>query len=58
MIELSTSQERRAVGQSRRKQLRRQDHCQWHTQQRRHNPIALLEDSMRGARSVVDCIKV
>jgi uncharacterized protein (DUF2252 family) len=48
MIELSTSQERRAVGQSRRKQLRRQDHCQWHTQQRRHNPIALLEDSMRG----------
>lgn len=48
MIELSTSQERRAVGQSRRKQLRRQDHCQWQPKQRRHNPIALLEDSMRG----------
>jgi len=48
MIELSTSQERRAIGQSRRKQLRRQDHCHWQPQQRRHNPIALLEDSMRG----------
>ena len=48
MIELSTSQERRAVGQLRRKQLRRQDHSQWQPQLRRHNPIALLEDSMRG----------
>ena len=48
MIELSTSQERRAVGQSRRKQLRRQDHSHWQAQQRRHDPIALLEDSMRG----------
>ncbi len=48
MIELSTSQERRAVGQSRRKQLRRQDHCNWQPQQRRHDPIALLEESMRG----------
>jgi len=48
MIELSSSQERRAVGQSRRKQLRRQDHSTWQPQLRRHNPIALLEDSMRG----------
>lgn len=48
MIQLSSSQERRAMGQSRRKQLRRQDHSQWHAQQRRHNVIALLEESMRG----------
>jgi uncharacterized protein (DUF2252 family) len=48
MIELSSSQERRAVGQSRRKQLRRQDHSQWQPQLRRHDPIALLEESMRG----------
>jgi uncharacterized protein (DUF2252 family) len=48
MIELSSSQERRAVGQSRRKQLRRQDHSLWEPQQRRHDPIALLEESMRG----------
>jgi uncharacterized protein (DUF2252 family) len=48
MMELSTSKERRAMGQSRRKQLRRQDHGHWQPQQRRHNPIALLEDSMRG----------
>ena len=48
MIELSTSQERRAMGQSRRKQLRRQDHSLWHPHQRRHNAIALLEESMRG----------
>jgi uncharacterized protein (DUF2252 family) len=48
MIELSNSQERRAMGQSRRKQLRRQDHGHWQAQQRRHDPIALLEESMRG----------
>lgn len=48
MIELSTSQERRSVGQLRRKQLRRQDHAQWNPQQRRHNPMTLLEESMRG----------
>ena len=48
MIELSTSQERRAIGQSRRKQVRRQDHSLWQPQQRRHDPIALLEESMRG----------
>jgi uncharacterized protein (DUF2252 family) len=57
MIELSTSQERRSMGQSRRKQLRRQDHCQWQPQQRRHNPIALLEDSMRGRVPVLIALK-
>jgi uncharacterized protein (DUF2252 family) len=48
MEELSTSQERRAIGQSRRKQLRRQDQSLWQSQHRRHNPVALLEESMRG----------
>lgn len=48
MSQLSTSQERRAIGQSRRKQLRRQDHSQWEPQSRPHSPITLLEESMRG----------
>ena len=48
MIEITNSQERRAMGQSRRKQVRRQDHSLWHPQRRLHNPIALLEESMRG----------
>ncbi len=57
MIELTTSQERRAMGQSRRKQLRRQDHCQWRQQERRHNPITLLEESMRGRVSSLVALK-
>ena len=36
------------MGQLKRKQLRRQDHSNWQPQHRRHNPIALLEESMRG----------
>lgn len=48
MPDRSTSQERRAIGQSRRKQVRRQDHCHWPEDQRRHSPIALMEESMRG----------
>jgi uncharacterized protein (DUF2252 family) len=48
MTELSSSQERRAIGQLRRKQMRRQDHCQWQPQLRRHAPLALIEESMRG----------
>jgi uncharacterized protein (DUF2252 family) len=48
MTALSTPQERREIGQSRRKQLRRQDHSNWQSEHRRHSPIALLEESMRG----------
>jgi len=48
MVKLSTSQEKREMGQLKRKQLRRQDHSNWQPQHRRHNPIALLEESMRG----------
>jgi len=54
---LSKSQERRAIGQSRRKQLRRQDHCQWRSQERRHDPITLLEESMRGRVSSLVALK-
>jgi uncharacterized protein (DUF2252 family) len=48
MVKLSTSQEKREMGQLKRKQLRRQDHSNWQPQHRRYNPIALLEESMRG----------
>jgi uncharacterized protein (DUF2252 family) len=48
MVKLSTSQEKREMGQLKRKQLRRQDHSNWQPQHRRHNPIVLLEESMRG----------
>lgn len=43
-----TAQERRERGRLHRKQLRRQDHCHWQSKERRHNPIAILEEAMRG----------
>jgi uncharacterized protein (DUF2252 family) len=42
------SQDRRAQGQARRKQMRRQDHSHWDAKLRRHDPLKLLEQSMRG----------
>lgn len=36
------------MGQLKRKQVRRQDHSHWQPQHRRHNPVALIEESMRG----------
>jgi uncharacterized protein (DUF2252 family) len=41
-------QERRALGQARRKQVHRQDHARWDVKLRTHDPIALVEESMRG----------
>jgi len=41
-------QDRRAAGHARRKQLRRQEHCTWDPKLRRHNPLVLLERSMKG----------
>lgn len=41
-------QERRALGQSRRRQVHRQDHARWDPKLRRHNPLELIEESMRG----------
>jgi uncharacterized protein (DUF2252 family) len=45
---IGTPQERRAQGQARRKQLKRQHHAVWDAKQRRHDPLKLLEKSMRG----------
>src|SRR5579885_2145397 len=42
------AQERRERGRLHRKQVRRQDHCHWQPKERRHDPIALMEESMRG----------
>jgi len=43
-----TSEEKRAQGQACRKQMKRQDHGLWDAKQRRHDPLKLLEASMRG----------
>jgi uncharacterized protein (DUF2252 family) len=48
MTHIPTSQERRALGQARRKQVHRQDHAHWDAKQRTHDPLALVEESMRG----------
>jgi uncharacterized protein (DUF2252 family) len=46
--ELGTSEDRRALGQARRKQMKRQDHGIWDAKQRRRDPLKILEESMRG----------
>jgi uncharacterized protein (DUF2252 family) len=46
--EIGTTEDRRAQGQARRKQMKRQDHGRWDAKQRRHDPLKLLEESMRG----------
>ena len=48
MAHIPTSQERRALGQARRKQVHRQDHVRWDPKLRTHDPLALVEESMRG----------
>jgi uncharacterized protein (DUF2252 family) len=45
---IGSSQDRRAQGQARRKQMKRQDHGLWDPKQRRHEPLKLVEESMRG----------
>ncbi|HEY3988823.1 MAG TPA: DUF2252 domain-containing protein [Acidobacteriaceae bacterium] len=40
--------ERRALGQARRKQVRRQDHAQWRPPASRPSPVATIARSMRG----------
>lgn len=47
-VHISSSEDRRAQGQARRKQIRRQQHAAWDPKLRRHNPLDLLEQSMRG----------
>ncbi|WP_238324506.1 DUF2252 domain-containing protein [Pseudacidobacterium ailaaui] len=41
-------QQRRERGRQHRRQVRRQDHAHWRPEARRHNPLALMEASMRG----------
>ncbi|HEY1501114.1 MAG TPA: DUF2252 domain-containing protein [Acidobacteriaceae bacterium] len=48
MTHIASSKERRALGQARRKQVRRQDHARWDPKLRRHDPVRLIEESMRG----------
>lgn len=48
MAHIPTSQERRALGRARRKQVHRQDHAQWDAKLRQHDPLKLVAESMRG----------
>lgn len=48
MQHIPTPRERRALGQARRRQMRRQDHAQWKPALRQHDPVELVEESMRG----------
>jgi uncharacterized protein (DUF2252 family) len=48
MAHIPSSKERRALGQARRKQVRRQDHARWDAKLRQHDPVALIAESMRG----------
>jgi len=45
---IGTPEDRRAQGQARRKQMKRQDHGLWDAKQRRQDPLKLMEESMRG----------
>lgn len=48
MTHFPTPQERRELGRTRRKQMARQDHAHWRPEARRHKPVVLMEESMRG----------
>ena len=57
MTHFPTPQERRALGRARRKQMARQDHSQWRPEARRHKPIVLMEESMRGRMPLLITLK-
>ena len=48
MAALISPAERQALGQARRKQLRRQDHAQWRSPANRPSPVNTIARSMRG----------
>lgn len=48
MMNIDSFEARRKYGQSRRKQLRRQDHGRWDPKQRSRSAMSILEKSMRG----------
>ena len=45
---LPTGEERRAMGQARRKQVKRQQHALWDVKLRKNDPLQLLAESMNG----------
>ena len=47
-LHIGSSEDRRSLGQARRKQMKRQNHGLWDAKRRRHEPLKLLEESMRG----------
>ena len=57
MTHFPTPQERRALGRARRKQLARQEHALWKPESRRHGPVELIQESMRGRLSHLVTIK-
>jgi uncharacterized protein (DUF2252 family) len=48
MAHFPTPQERREIGRARRKQMPRQGHSEWKPEARRHKPVQLMEESMKG----------
>src|SRR5271167_912223 len=48
IVQLLSAKERFALGQQRRKQMRRPEHKSWKAKDRRENPLKLLEASTRG----------
>ena len=48
LTQLPDAKERFALGQQRRKQVRRMDHRMWNPKDRRENPLALLQASTKG----------
>lgn len=45
------------MGQARRRQVHRQDHARWDPKLRQHDPLALIEESMRGRVSSLVTLK-
>ncbi len=45
---IGSCEDRRAEGQALRKQMKRQSHGLWDSKRRRHEPLKILEESMRG----------
>lgn len=45
---ITSCEDRYLQGQARRKQMKRQNHGLWDSKRRRHEPLKLLEESMRG----------
>ncbi len=52
-----SSQERFALGQQRRKQIRRTEHAAWKPKERRVDPLKLMQKSMHGRVSALVALK-